>query len=429
MSHSLHSSPQHPQSTIQRISGPSRQEVSSGSSYRPSRGIPAATSLILSLRQVDLHQHLDSWRSRQNERASREVTPQRARRSLNFSSSAESRSDDSEKIIAELCWEISDLKKEARGRLFPSNLRRSRAQVVQSARAGNGWILEPNGLGFSQAAKRPSRSRPETPMLLPPGRGLVSNRSGNLGAAPIGVIHVILKPLCTSILSVSFRSDLQKTAHLRQSFGLSDSAHLAPKSCSEVPKSSNQQVISFSNGDLRDVQLPHSDPLVITLEIGNYDVKKVLIDQGSFAEVMYQELYEKLGWESLISPISHPQCFPPRMELWKVEVSHQGWNYGKLRFPTKDGIMEVNGDRGKRRPSSSKAMCPGGNQPKGYKGNQFYQGPMTFTATRNCKRRKHHRRRSQEVVDKLETRFESVGAELMLEFIELDLVKLQCFTT
>ena len=116
MSHSLHSSPQHPQSTIRRISGPFRQEVSSGSSYRPSRGTPATTSLILSLRHMDLHQHLDSWRSRQNERASREVTPQRAWRSLNFSSSAESRSDDSEKIIAELCWEINDLKKEARGR-------------------------------------------------------------------------------------------------------------------------------------------------------------------------------------------------------------------------------------------------------------------------------------------------------------------------
>jgi hypothetical protein len=159
----------------------------------------------------------------------------------------------------------------------------------------------------------------------PKGRGLVSNRSGNLGAAPIGVIHVILKPLCTSILSVSFRSDLQKTAHLRQSFGLSDSAHLAPKSCSEVPKSSNQQVISFSNGDLRDVQLPHSDPLVITLEIGNYDVKKVLIDQGSFAEVMYQELYEKLGWESLISPISHPQCSASR--------ANQQPRWEKLHFP------------------------------------------------------------------------------------------------
>ena len=96
--------------------GPSRQEVSSGSSYRPSEGTLAATSIIPSSRHTNLRQHLNSQRSRQDEWASREVTPQRARRSLNFSSSVESRADDSKRIIAELRLEISDLRKEARGR-------------------------------------------------------------------------------------------------------------------------------------------------------------------------------------------------------------------------------------------------------------------------------------------------------------------------
>ncbi len=35
--------------------------------------------------------------------------------------------------------------------------------------------------------------------------------------------------------------------------------------------------------------------MVVTLKIGNFDIKRVLIDQGSFVEVMYQDLYEKLG--------------------------------------------------------------------------------------------------------------------------------------
>ena len=56
-----------------------------------------------------------------------------------------------------------------------------------------------------------------------------------------------------------------------------------------------EQVISFSDSDLKDVLLLHNDPLVVTLRIGNYDVEIVLIDQGSFAEVMYQDLYVKLG--------------------------------------------------------------------------------------------------------------------------------------
>ena len=56
-----------------------------------------------------------------------------------------------------------------------------------------------------------------------------------------------------------------------------------------------EQVISFSDSDLKDVQLPYNDPLVVTLRIGNYDVERILIDQGSFAKVMYQDLYTKLG--------------------------------------------------------------------------------------------------------------------------------------
>ena len=124
----------------------------------------------------------------------------------------------------------------------------------------------------------------------PEWRGTTANRSGTSGTTSTSVIHVIHNPLCTSILPTSFRSDIQKAAHLRQSFGISDSAHLVSTSCSGNPGSPVRQVVSFSDDNLRDVQLPHSDLLVITLRIGNYDVKRVLIDQGSFAEVMYQGL-------------------------------------------------------------------------------------------------------------------------------------------
>jgi hypothetical protein len=74
-----------------------------------------------------------------------------------------------------------------------------------------------------------------------------------------------------------------------------DYAHLLSTSCSGNPGSFAHQVVLFSDEDLTDVQMPHSDPLVITLRIRNYDVKRVLVDQGSFAEVIYKGLYEKLG--------------------------------------------------------------------------------------------------------------------------------------
>ena len=126
-------------------------------------------------------------------------------------------------------------------------------------------------------------------------RGSIANRSGTQGPAPASIIHVIHNPSCTSILPTSFRSDIQKVVHLRQSFGIMDYAHLVSTSCPGNPGSSAHQVISFSDEDLADVQIPHNDPLVITLRFGDYDVQRVLVDQGSFAEVMYKGLYEKLG--------------------------------------------------------------------------------------------------------------------------------------
>ena len=45
-------------------------------------------------------------------------------------------------------------------------------------------------------------------------------------------------------------------------------------------------VIGFSDEDkIRTIQ-PHDDALVITLQIGGYDVKRVMVDQGSAAEIM-----------------------------------------------------------------------------------------------------------------------------------------------
>ncbi|KAK3018327.1 hypothetical protein RJ639_002982 [Escallonia herrerae] len=42
--------------------------------------------------------------------------------------------------------------------------------------------------------------------------------------------------------------------------------------------------ITFSDEDSQDIKTPHDDPLVITVRAGNFDVKRVLIDNGSSAE-------------------------------------------------------------------------------------------------------------------------------------------------
>ena len=40
---------------------------------------------------------------------------------------------------------------------------------------------------------------------------------------------------------------------------------------------------------------PHDDAVVITLRIGRYDVKRVMVDQGNAVEIMYPDLYKRLN--------------------------------------------------------------------------------------------------------------------------------------
>ena len=55
-----------------------------------------------------------------------------------------------------------------------------------------------------------------------------------------------------------------------------------------------QPSLSFSNKDKVGTFQPHDDSLVVTLRIEGYDVKRVLVDQGSGAKIMYPDLYEGL---------------------------------------------------------------------------------------------------------------------------------------
>ena len=54
-------------------------------------------------------------------------------------------------------------------------------------------------------------------------------------------------------------------------------------------------VLGFSDEDKLGTVQPHDDALVVTLRIGGYDVKMVMIDQGSAAEIKYPDLYKGLG--------------------------------------------------------------------------------------------------------------------------------------
>lgn len=53
--------------------------------------------------------------------------------------------------------------------------------------------------------------------------------------------------------------------------------------------------IVFSEEDLEGTSQPHDDALVVTSRIRGFLVKRVVVDQGSGAEIMYPDLYKGLG--------------------------------------------------------------------------------------------------------------------------------------
>ena len=95
-------------------------------------------------------------------------------------------------------------------------------------------------------------------------------------------------------------------------------------------------LIGFTEEDKQGTIQPLDDALVVTLRIGGYDVKRVLVDQGSAVEVMYPDLYKGLSLkqEDLL-PYDHPLVsFEGKIVIPKGMI--------KLPVQTDSDVVEVN---------------------------------------------------------------------------------------
>ena len=159
-----------------------------------------------------------------------------------------------------------------------------------------------------------------------------NGRGGQTGSAfqgnavskpPFGTINVIFAALgrigsCLSrVMAVSCYSD--------------DDSNSMPKRV----KTNVPLVLSFSDADKLVTIQPHDNALVVTLRIGRYDVKRVLVDQGSAAKIMYLDLYKGLGLkpEDLTTYSSPLVSFEGKMVVPK----------GQIRLPVQVGadVVEV----------------------------------------------------------------------------------------
>ncbi|XP_030941956.1 uncharacterized protein LOC115966974 [Quercus lobata] len=107
---------------------------------------------------------------------------------------------------------------------------------------------------------------------------------------------------------------------------------------SSMPKRAKMDislVLGFSDEDKVGTIQPYDDALVVTLRIGRYDMKRVMIDQGSAADIIYPDLYKGLGLksENLAAYSSPLVSFEGRMVVPK----------GQIRLPVQTGtdVVEV----------------------------------------------------------------------------------------
>ena len=116
-------------------------------------------------------------------------------------------------------------------------------------------------------------------------------------------------------------------------------AHLSPEDGSHEPKRAKLDrslVMGFSDDDKIGTIQPHDDALVIVLRIGGYDVKRVMVDQGSAAEIMYPDLFKGLNLRiEDLTPYNSPLVsFEGKVIIPK----------GQIRLPVQTGSETVEVD-------------------------------------------------------------------------------------
>ncbi|XP_030936073.1 uncharacterized protein LOC115961195 [Quercus lobata] len=147
------------------------------------------------------------------------------------------------------------------------------------------------------------------------------------------------------------------------------------------------QDMSFNEGDAMGVKQPHNDPLVIMLNIEGFNTKRILVDNGSSADIIYLPAFQQLRldpkrlrpFDSSLVSFSGDRVYPrgivtltvtagtyPVQLTWQVDFlvvdcpssynvivgrpTHNKWKATtstyclKVKFPTNNGVGEVKGD-------------------------------------------------------------------------------------
>ena len=136
-------------------------------------------------------------------------------------------------------------------------------------------FISPGNQAQSQA-----QNQNRTPIQQPPPRKTTTQHQ-----QPLGEIHVISGGFARGGESSSARK-----AHLR-SIRSADMGEI--QAVSKMPRIDT--TIIFSDSDLEGCQHPHDDQLVIRAIVANTTVHRVLVDNGSSADIIFASAFDKIG--------------------------------------------------------------------------------------------------------------------------------------
>ncbi|GAV88788.1 hypothetical protein CFOL_v3_32209, partial [Cephalotus follicularis] len=94
--------------------------------------------------------------------------------------------------------------------------------------------------------------------------------------------------------------DLIRKGHLRKYVDRDAPQGRREQRREEVPRhkrlrtGGDEEAISFSEVDYKGVRLPHDDPVVVTLQVALFTMKRILIDSGSLADILYKHAFDQL---------------------------------------------------------------------------------------------------------------------------------------
>ncbi|XP_028100745.1 uncharacterized protein LOC114300094 [Camellia sinensis] len=127
----------------------------------------------------------------------------------------------------------------------------------------------------------------------------------------------------------ALKEEIAKAVQIQQVMSIEP----ASKKVRTAPKSPLCTVL-FTRKDLEGIEHPNTDALIIIVGIGKrFDVKRVLVDQGSAADILYYDLFRKLG-------LSEQHLTPAAAPLIGFN-SQPEWSLGRIALPVVAGTKTL----------------------------------------------------------------------------------------